>query len=108
MVLLAITTFLAATTDALPYPGHGNSGAGLAAAVLLFVFNTFFAIGWLGIGWLVRHFALPSALSRTLTLALQYPSEINSLRVRTPANGISTAGNWVFSKSTVVVLPRSL
>lgn len=30
----------------------GNSQAGIAAAVFLFVFNTFFAWGWLGMTWL--------------------------------------------------------
>lgn len=54
MALLAITTYLAAKTDALPFAGKDNESAGLVAAVLLFVFNTFFAVGWLGMTWLVR------------------------------------------------------
>lgn len=29
-----------------------NSAAQIVSAVLLFVFNSFFAIGWLGITWL--------------------------------------------------------
>ena len=53
MALLAITTYLAAKTDALPFAGKDNESAGLVAAVLLFVFNTFFAVGWLGMTWLV-------------------------------------------------------
>lgn len=76
MVLLTITTYLTAKVDALPFGGIGSSQAGLAAAVLLFVFNTFFAIGWLGSAWL-------------------YPAEITNLRVRGPSCGISTGGNWV-------------
>ncbi|KAL8278128.1 hypothetical protein RQP46_009452 [Phenoliferia psychrophenolica] len=86
MALLAVTTYLAAKTDALPHPGKDNAAAGIVAAILLFVFNTFFAIGWLGMTWL-------------------YPSEINSLRVRTPATGISTAGNWIFNFLVVLVTP---
>lgn len=30
----------------------GDSKAGIGQAVFLFVFNTFFAIGWLGMTWL--------------------------------------------------------
>lgn len=76
MALLTVTTYLAAKPEALPFGGFSNTHAGLAAAVLLFVFNTFFAIGWLGSAWL-------------------YPAEITNLRVRGPSCGISTGGNWV-------------
>lgn len=47
MLLLTVMTYLAAKKDALPYPGQDNAQAGIVAAVLLFAFNTFFAIGWL-------------------------------------------------------------
>jgi hypothetical protein len=50
--------------------GKGNT-AGPAQAVFLFVFNTFFAIGWLGMTWL-------------------YPAEIVPLRIRAPTNALST------------------
>ncbi|KAM0748971.1 general substrate transporter [Meredithblackwellia eburnea MCA 4105] len=86
MALLTITTWLATKPDALPHGGKDNSKAGIVAAILLFVFNSFFAIGWLGMTWL-------------------YPAEINSLRVRTPANGISTAGNWIFNFMVVLITP---
>lgn len=65
---------------------RGNSGSGIAAAVFLFVFNTFFAIGWLGMTWL-------------------YPAEIVSLEIRAPANGISTASNWIFNFLVVMITP---
>lgn len=48
---------------------------GIVAAVFLFVFNSFFAVGWLGMTWL-------------------YPAEITPLSIRAPANAISTTGNW--------------
>jgi hypothetical protein len=41
MIVLAITTSF-----------EGQPKPGLAAAVFLFVFNTFFAFGWLGMTWL--------------------------------------------------------
>nr|SIP56038.1 putative Sugar Porter [Yarrowia yakushimensis] len=66
--------------------GLGNESAGIAAAVFLFVFNSFFAIGWLGMSWL-------------------YPAEITSLEVRAPANGLATSGNWVFNFMVVMVTP---
>jgi MFS family permease len=50
-----------------------NSSCQIAAIVFLFVFNTFFAFGWLGMTWL-------------------YPAEIVPLRIRAPANALSTSG----------------
>lgn len=61
-------------------------GVAPAAAVFLFVFNTFFAIGWLGMTWL-------------------YPAEITPLRIRAGANGISTASNWIFNFIVVLITP---
>ncbi|KAH7916337.1 general substrate transporter [Hygrophoropsis aurantiaca] len=61
-----------------------NSGAQVVSAVLLFVFNSFFAVGWLGMTWL-------------------YPAEIVGLRIRAPANALSTASNWIFNFMVVMV-----
>jgi len=63
-----------------------NSQGGIAAVVFLFVFNTFFAIGWLGMTWL-------------------YPAEIVPLRIRAPANALSTSGNWAFNFMVVMITP---
>lgn len=49
----------------------GDKQAGIGQAVFLFVFNTFFAIGWLGMTWL-------------------YPAEIVPLRIRAPTNALAT------------------
>jgi hypothetical protein len=54
--------------------------------VFLFVFNSFFAIGWLGMTWL-------------------YPAEITPLSIRAPANAISTTANWAFNFMVVMVTP---
>ncbi|CDO76544.1 hypothetical protein BN946_scf184982.g3 [Trametes cinnabarina] len=61
-----------------------SSGTQVASAVLLFVFNSFFAVGWLGMTWL-------------------YPAEIVGLRIRAPANAFSTASNWTFNFMVVMV-----
>lgn len=50
---------------------YDDKQAGIGQAVFLFVFNTFFAIGWLGMTWL-------------------YPAEIVPLRIRAPTNALST------------------
>lgn len=52
--------------------------SGIFAAIFLFLYNTFFAIGWLGMTWL-------------------YPAEIVPLRIRAPANALSTSANWAFN-----------
>ena len=53
-------------------------GFKIAGIVFLFVFNTFFAVGWLGMTWL-------------------YPAEITPLRTRAPANALATSSNWIFN-----------
>lgn len=59
---------------------------GVTAAVFLFVFNTFFAIGWLGMTWL-------------------YPAEVTSLRIRIHANALSTCSNWLSNFLIVMITP---
>lgn len=63
-----------------------NKACGYVATVMLFVFNSFFAIGWLGMTWL-------------------YPAEITPLSIRAPANAISTTANWAFNFMVVMVTP---
>ncbi|KZT12841.1 general substrate transporter [Laetiporus sulphureus 93-53] len=65
-----------------------TSGCQVASIVLLFVFNSFFAIGWLGMTWL-------------------YPAEIVGLRIRAPANAFSTASNWIFNFVVVMIVGPS-
>lgn len=75
MVVLAISTSFS----------H-QAKPGIVAAVFLFVFNTFFAWGWLGMTWL-------------------YPAEIVPLRIRAPANALSTSANWAFNFMVVMITP---
>lgn len=74
MVVLAITSSI------------GTKPAGIACAVFLFVFNSCFAIGWLGMTWL-------------------YPAEIVPLRIRAPANALATSSNWIFNFMVVMITP---
>lgn len=64
----------------------GNKGGSVGAAVLLFVFNTFFGVSLLSLTWL-------------------YPPEISSLEVRAPTTAISTACNWGFNFMVVMITP---
>lgn len=63
----------------------GGKGPGIVAALFLFLFNTFFAIGWLGMTWL-------------------YPAEIVPLRIRAPANALSTSANWAFNFMGTIIM----
>jgi len=76
MVILAVMTKIGGTTP------------GIVAAAFLFIFNTFFAIGWLGMTWL-------------------YPAEIVPLRIRAKANALSTSANWAFNFMVVMITPVS-
>ncbi|WFD31305.1 hypothetical protein MSPP1_002339 [Malassezia sp. CBS 17886] len=71
-----------------PYdPGRKTKdGPPIAAAVMLFVFNSFFAVGWLGMTWL-------------------YPAECTPLSIRAQANGLSTSSNWLFNFMVVMISP---
>jgi len=65
---------------------HLSYGTGVGAATMLFLFNSFFAVGWLGMTWL-------------------YPAEITPLGIRAPANAISTTANWIFNFVIVMITP---
>ncbi|KAK1070804.1 hypothetical protein LTR33_010575 [Friedmanniomyces endolithicus] len=78
----ALSMAVLAGTTSVP----GNASLGIAAAIFLFVFNSFFAVGWLGMTWL-------------------YPAEITPLDIRAPANAISTTANWIFNFMFVMVTP---
>ncbi|KAF5136621.1 Sugar transporter STL1 [Metarhizium anisopliae] len=67
---------------------ENNHACQIAGIVFLFVFNTFFAVGWLGMTWL-------------------YPAEITPLRTRAPANALSTSSNWIFNFMVVMITPVS-
>lgn len=70
---MSVCMIILAITDSL----H-NTKAGIAETVFLFMFNTCFAIGWLGMTWL-------------------YPAEIVPLKIRAPANAVSTTANWIWN-----------
>lgn len=55
----------------------GSTAAQVISVLCLFLFNTWFSVGWLGMTWL-------------------YPAEVTPLRIRAPANAMSTATNWLF------------
>ncbi|ODN88841.1 sugar transporter [Cryptococcus wingfieldii CBS 7118] len=60
-----------------------NKAAQVVSVLMLFLFNTWFSIGFLGITWL-------------------YPAEVTPLRIRAPANALSTASNWIFNFMVVM------
>ncbi|PVH99967.1 general substrate transporter [Periconia macrospinosa] len=59
---------------------------GITAVVMLFVFNSFFGIGWLGMSWLL-------------------PAELTNLRTRIHANAVSTCSNWLSNFVIVMIAP---
>lgn len=83
MIALTVSNYY---NENAPLNSAAQQGGGVAAAVFLFVFNTFFAWGWLGMTWL-------------------YPAEIVPLRIRAPANALSTSANWIFNFMVVMITP---
>lgn len=84
MVILAGTSSTA-TIDEFGAPVL-STVYGVVATVFLFGFNTFFAIGWLGMTWL-------------------YLAEITNLRIRIQANALSTCSNWLSNFFIVMITP---
>ncbi|KAI5364563.1 Putative major facilitator, sugar transporter, major facilitator superfamily [Septoria linicola] len=64
----------------------GSMSGAYAATVFIFVYDTSFALGWLGVTWL-------------------YPAEVTPMRIRTQANGLSTCSNWIFNYAVVQLAP---
>ncbi|KAJ5984665.1 hypothetical protein N7481_006764 [Penicillium waksmanii] len=86
---MSVSMAVLAISDSISSSNKGNStgvAAGIAQTVFLFVFNTFFAIGWLGMTWL-------------------YPAEIVPLKIRAPANALSTSSNWIWNFMVVMITP---
>lgn len=86
MAVLAGTVSTGVVVDGAPVL---DDGPGIAAVVMLFVFNTFFAVGWLGMTWL-------------------YPAEVTGLRIRIRANALATISNWCFNFLIVMIGPPAL
>ena len=65
------------------FQGHAM---GIVATVFMFVFKTFFALGFAQIPWI-------------------YPAEITPLTIRVQSNAMSTAANWVCVFAVVMIAP---
>ncbi|KKA27133.1 hypothetical protein TD95_000394 [Thielaviopsis punctulata] len=87
MIIGAIGQAIAMATCA-GVNAYDSLGCQITAVVFLWLFNTFFGIGWLGMTWL-------------------YPAEIVPLRIRAPANGLSTSANWIWNFMVVMITPVS-
>lgn len=78
-----------ATSTGSPLPNGAvrlDAAWGWTASAFLFVFNTFFALGWLGTTWL-------------------YPAEITGLRIRIQASALATSANWIANFLIVMIMP---
>ncbi|KAL6161143.1 hypothetical protein ACJQWK_08696 [Exserohilum turcicum] len=78
MVLITILQYL--------WSENRTNAGRIASTVFLFLFSVFFAIGWQGMAWL-------------------YQVEIVPLRIRGPANGLSTSANWLLNFVIVFITP---
>ncbi|VUC37877.1 unnamed protein product [Clonostachys rosea] len=74
MVILSVMTKL------------GGTAPGIVAATFLFINNTFFALGWCGLPWLI-------------------PAELVPLEIRAQANALATSANWIFNFLVVMITP---
>lgn len=77
--LMVVGVCLSQTTPTYKAPAY-------VATVFIFLYNTAFAIGWLGVTWL-------------------YPAEVTPIRIRAEANGLSTCSNWLINYAVVQLAP---
>lgn len=77
-----------------PHAGINSSAAAIVATVFLFVYNSFFGIGWLGMSWVVVRVSKSSSCPKlTSWYRWLYAAEIVPLEVRAAATGLSTASS---------------
>ncbi|KAF2090859.1 general substrate transporter [Saccharata proteae CBS 121410] len=79
-------------TVCLRYSGEGFSNRtqwASASVAFFFLYYVFFGIGWQGVPWL-------------------YPTEINSLSMRTKGAALGTATNWIFNFMVVEITPPGI
>lgn len=86
-------------------PGYPHAQQVASAAVaFFFLYYVFFGIGMQGIPWC--KYSDYSILSRNnLTSSAVYPTEINSLTMRTKGAAIGAATNWIFNFMVVEITP---
>ena len=70
----------------LSYATPRNRAPAIEATVFILVYDTCFAIGWLGVTWL-------------------YPAEVTPIRIRAETAGFSTSTNWIFNYAVVQLAP---
>lgn len=88
----------------------GSQACGIIAAVMLFVFNFFFAVGLLAIPWLCKSLgpAVQVHLQRLAANMRPVPAEYAPLAIRTRAAALATASNWIFTFLVVEITPVSI
>jgi hypothetical protein len=77
MVILAVTTW------------QGSSPAGIAGAVMIALYNTFYAFGWLPIPFIL-------------------PAEVCTLRLRAKGAALASVGAWIIEFMVVQITPVRL
>lgn len=91
----------------------GKMSGAYAATVFIFVYDSFFALGWLGITWVSFYTLFSVVVSRertisnlpTLYVQQLYPAEVTPMRIRTQAAGLATCSNWIFNYAVVQLAP---
>lgn len=91
----------------------GKMSGAYAATVFIFVYDSFFALGWLGITWVSFYTLCSLVISRkrtisnlpTLHVQQLYPAEVTPMRIRTQAAGLATCSNWIFNYAVVQLAP---
>jgi len=68
------------------FVGIGTTGLGYAAAVVLYIFQTFFTLGWQSNMWI-------------------YPSELLPLRLRLRGGALAVVSQWLFTFLVVEITP---
>lgn len=87
-------------------PGYPHQHEVASASVaFFFMYYIFFGIGMQGVPWCMSHFSSNLCFHCVLMVFLVYPTEINSLTMRTKGAALGAATNWIFNFMVVEITP---
>lgn len=87
-------------------PGYPHAQEVASASIAwFFCYYVFFGIGMQGVPWCKSLVAQSKVFFADRTFQIVYPTEINSLAMRTKGAAIGTATNWIFNFMVVEITP---
>jgi hypothetical protein len=82
----------------------GGHAAGIVSVVIVFLYNSFYAFGWLPVSLLLFALVVFQQLMDA-QIPFVYPAEITTLRLRAKGTAIAAVGAWIVQFMVVQITP---